>query len=246
MGLFNFIDKLKRAPMPARPTTGGTAIGFFKLPGTGGYLMGYGDVIPTVTTAGWCPGGVFIKTGTTVSTAGFYINIGTATSCNFVSLTAAAQIAIAGFAIPTSQTLAVTTADLLTVGGIIVPQRVMVTHKINPANTSGEFCFVADRAYTVVTIKEIHNVVAGQACVCSVRKITSAGTALADATLGATVIDILSADLDLTTTAAVTVTASLSAVAGAITLAAGDKIGIKMGNGSSLVGGNITIQLKAV
>lgn len=138
------------------------------------------------------------------------------------------------------------TADVLKVDSVIVHPYVIVTHKINPANASGEFCFVADRAYTVVGINEIHNVVAGQACALSVRKCTSAGTALADATAGATCVEILASTIDITATAGVTQAASLSAVAGAITLASGDKIGIKMGNGTSLVGGNLTIKLKAV
>lgn len=137
-----------------------------------------------------------------------------------------------------------TVTDALKVNSIPVHPYVIVTHKINPANTSGEFVFIADRAYTVVSIKEIHNVVAGQACACSVRKLTTAGKLASDA-IGTGVVDLLTADFDLTSAAGTTVSGSLSAVAGATTLAAGDRIGVKMGNGTSLVGGNITIVLKA-
>lgn len=120
----------------------------------------------------------------------------------------------------------------------------IVTHKLNPANTSGEFCFICDRAYTVISISEIHNVVAGQACALAIRKCTSAGTALADATAGASCVELLASTIDMTATAAVTQAGSLSAVSGAISLASGDKIGIKMGNGTSLVGGHLTIVLR--
>jgi len=131
--------------------------------------------------------------------------------------------------------------DLLKVNSIPVHPYTIITAKINPANTSGEFIFVADRAYTVVSIKEIHNVVAGQACTMLVRKCTSGGTALADATAGATCVEFVTAGFDLTATAAVTQVGALAVS----TIAAGDKIGIKMGNGTSLVGGNVTIVLKA-
>lgn len=135
--------------------------------------------------------------------------------------------------------------DKLTVNDIIVQPYVIINHKINPANTSGEFVFIADRAYTVVSIKEIHNVVAGQACACSVRKLTVAGKLASDA-IGTGVIDLLASDLDMTSTAATTVTATLTATTADRDLASGDRIGVKMGNGTSLVGGVLTIVLKPV
>lgn len=134
--------------------------------------------------------------------------------------------------------------DALKVNSIPVHPYIIINHKINPANTSGEFAFIADRAYTVVSIKEIHNVVAGQACACSVRKLTTAGKLASDA-IGTGVIDLLAGDLDLTSAAATTVTATLTATTADRNLASGDRIGVKMGNGTSLVGGIITIVLKA-
>lgn len=134
--------------------------------------------------------------------------------------------------------------DKLTVNSIPVHPYVVINHKLNPANTSGEFVFIADRAYTVVSIKEIHNVVAGQTCACSVRKLTTAGKLASDA-IGTGVIDLLASDLAMTSTAATTVTATLTATTADRDLASGDRIGIKMGNATSLVGGVVTIVLKA-
>ncbi len=134
-----------------------------------------------------------------------------------------------------------TVTDALKVNSIPVHPYVVITHKINPANVSGEFIFVADRAYTLVSIKEIHNIVAGQACVVKIRKCTAGGTALASDSAGATCVEFVTNGIDLTATAGVTQTATLAVTS----IAAGDKIGVLMGNGTSLVGGNLTIVLKA-
>lgn len=201
-----------------------------------GYMFAYCTGVPTASAVGFAPGCICRRSNGASGTF-TYINEGTKAAATWV---AAPSLSATTTTIASGKTLAVTTADKLTVGGVIVPQFVSITHKLNPANTSGEFFFVADRAYTLISISEIHNVVAGQACVALIRKCTSAGTALADATAGATCVEFVTAGIDLTATAAVTQTATLAVT----TIAAGDKLAVKMGNGTSMVGGHITLKLQ--
>lgn len=49
----------------------------------GGYLRGWGTTVPTDGDTGYAPGCIFQKTS---ATAGVYINIGNAASCNFDSV----------------------------------------------------------------------------------------------------------------------------------------------------------------
>lgn len=123
------------------------------------------------------------------------------------------------------------------------PPNVTITTNIAAATVS-EFVFICDRAYTVVSIKEVHSVVSSSGT-CAVRKIT--GTHLAGAAVGSGVVELLSTTtgFDLTTTAGATVTGTLSSTSTDYDLASGDKIAFNIaGTMTGLVGGNVTIVLQ--
>lgn len=106
------------------------------------------------------------------------------------------------------------------------------------ANSVDGHVFIADRAYVVVSAKEIHSTAGGSSAAVQVRKCTgttapASGTAIAQATF------------DLTATVNTTQTATLSATAADYTLAAGDKLAFDFsGTLTSLVGA-VTIVLRA-
>ena len=74
MGLHNQYEKMRRGEIP---TTGQ----ILKLP-DGSYLKAWGTTVPTDGTAGYAPGCTFTQTDGGANTA-FYINEGTADSCDF-------------------------------------------------------------------------------------------------------------------------------------------------------------------
>jgi hypothetical protein len=109
-----------------------------------------------------------------------------------------------------------------------------------------KWVFVADRAYRVELIEEIHSVVGGSGAAVSFRKVTAAGTAAPGAAAGATVVEFQVAAIDLTATINVTQTPALSAVAGALNLADGDKIGTDFAGTLTGLVGHATITLTAI
>lgn len=134
--------------------------------------------------------------------------------------------------------------DAVKVASVPLPQRVMINSKFN-ANSVDEWTFIADRAYTVVSIKEIHAVAGNDASAVTldVRKITDASAPGAAA--GSTVKELLSSALSLKSTANTVVTGTLSATVADLNLAAGDKIGLNfIGTLTTLAGAMITIELK--
>jgi hypothetical protein len=136
-------------------------------------------------------------------------------------------------------------ADAISVGGSPVPQRVMLRKEFN-ANSVDDWVFIADRAYTVVSIKEVHSVAGNDASAVTldVRKVTDASAPGAAAS--STVKELLSSALNLKSTANTVVTGSLTATAADLDLAAGDKIGLNFaGTLTSLAGGLLVIELKA-
>ena len=65
--------------------------------------------------------------------------------------------------------------DAVVVNGSPLPQRVMLRKEFN-ANSVDDWVFIADRAYTVVSIKEVHSVAGNDASAVTldVRKVTDA------------------------------------------------------------------------
>lgn len=145
--------------------------------------------------------------------------------------------------VASGKTLAVTTADKLTVGGVIVPQTMTVTTELLAASVD-KWVFVAPFACKVVSVKEVHSVAGGSAAAVSPRKIT--GVSAPGAAVAAGVTEITTAAFDLTATANTVVTGTLSATATDYTLAAGDKIGLDFSGTLTALVGFLVIELKRV
>lgn len=122
--------------------------------------------------------------------------------------------------------------------------RVFISVPIAAASVD-TWAFVADRPYTVIAVKETHSVAGsdGGTVTLDVRKITDVSAPGASA--GSTVKELLSAALNLKSTANTPVTGTLSATAEDLDLAAGDKIGFNFaGTLTALAGGSVQIELK--
>ena len=155
-----------------------------------------------------------------------------------------------GLTVNASQTLAVSTADRLTVGGVIVPQEIVLTVPI----TKGDFAagelnrtiFIADDAWTISSIEEVHNVAEATATTCTLAIQKMTGT---QALSGG--INITEAAFSLKSTANTVVTGTLSTTSGRTTLADGNRIGLLCNmTGTNAMdafrGGCLTIHMKRV
>lgn len=143
--------------------------------------------------------------------------------------------------IPTGKTLAVASADKLTVGGGIMPQVIEVSFvgQTTEAATDRAF-FIANRAYQVTAIRQVHSVAAGGASTLQVTKDT--GTTAPGA--GS---DLLSSAFDLNATANTVQTGALTATTADLLLAAGDRLSIDFANTiQSTAGLVVTVSLKPV
>jgi len=138
--------------------------------------------------------------------------------------------------------LAVTTADKLTVGGIIVPQEMVITVPMGPVVDST--VFIADDAWQITKIEEVHTVAENTAYPntgnLTIRKCTgteapSSGDAMHNATMW------------MNSTINTVVTPTLSGVSANLTLADGDRICMDFnGTMSTYAGGCLTIHMKRV
>jgi hypothetical protein len=143
--------------------------------------------------------------------------------------------------IPSGKTLAVASADKLTIGGGIVPQVIEVSYvgQTTEAATDRPF-FIANRAYQVTAIRQVHSVAAGGASTLQVTKDT--GTTAPGA--GS---DLLSSAFDLNATANTVQNGTLTATAADLLLAAGDRLSIDFANTiQSTAGLVVTVSLKPV
>ena len=137
--------------------------------------------------------------------------------------------------------LAISTADKLTVGGVIVPQEMVLTVQINASSVDTNI-FVADDAWIVTSIEEVHTVAGtdGSAVTLMIDKCTTT-----DAPGSGT--DMIQSTLDLKGTANTVQTGTLSATPADYTLADGDRIAIDFGGTlTTLAGGVVVIHMKRV
>jgi hypothetical protein len=145
--------------------------------------------------------------------------------------------------IATGISLAVTDADGLTVGGVKVGTTKSITVELLAASVD-QWVFIADRAYEVTGISEIHSVVGGASAAVKFRKITD--TSAPGAAAGATVKELATAGFDLTAVINTTQNATLSATASDYQLAAGNKIAADFSGTLTGLVGHATIHLKAI
>lgn len=123
-----------------------------------------------------------------------------------------------------------------------VSNRIMVNSELLAASVD-KWVFIADRAYTVKSIKEIHSVAGGAAAAVAVRKVTADASA-PGAGAGANVKELLTAGFDLTATANTLATGTLTATTADLSLAAGDRIGLDFSGTLTGLVGILTIELQ--
>jgi hypothetical protein len=148
--------------------------------------------------------------------------------------------------VASGKTLAVTTADKLTVGGVIVPQVLEVSAHIGAAGLMvDQTFFVANRAYTVTGARFVHATAETTAANLRVQITKDTGTNAPGAGT-----DLLTnntnAGFDGKATANTVQTATLTATGASLALAAGDRLSLDFeAAATELAGVTITVSLKA-
>ena len=149
--------------------------------------------------------------------------------------------------VASSKTLAVTTADKLTVGGLIVPQQLEVSFHAQAASAMvDQSFFVANQAYQVTAIRFVHAVAESTAGSLSVQvtKDTSTNAPGAGTDL---LTNNTNAGFNCKSTANTVQTGTLSATASDLQLAAGDRLSVDFtAAATELVGVTITVTLKRI
>lgn len=147
-----------------------------------------------------------------------------------------------GLTVPTGQTAVVTDTDALTLGSNKIPNTLTVTCTgLTSVSLSGDCEFIADRAYQVTAIKFVQYTAGGAGCVADIEKLTST-TAPGSGTVMGT------GSYDCNATANNTVTTyTLTGTTATLQLAAGNRMGIKLGGSlTALKGLTATVTLKAI
>jgi hypothetical protein len=127
-----------------------------------------------------------------------------------------------GMTIPSAQTLAVTTADKLTVGGVIVPATVYWHFRLLPHASATEYDLgIALRAFQVTGIRVVPSLLQGGALTATLVKSTGTATPVKTTT------PLHTADaINLNSGAYTVQTISLTATTADLQFAAGDRLGI--------------------
>lgn len=136
---------------------------------------------------------------------------------------------------------AVGTADHLTVGGVIVPQEIVIVWPIN-ANSVDENVFIASDNWQITHIEEIHSVAGTDGSPVNVTVRNCNGT---DAPSAGN--DTLQAVIDLKGTANTVQAGNLTATTADLQLSDGDRLALDYnGTLTTLAGGSITIHMKRI
>ena len=140
-----------------------------------------------------------------------------------------------------SETLAVVTADYLTVGGVIVPQEMVIVWPIS-ASSVDESIFIASDSWQITHIEEVHTVAGNDGSAVNVTVTNCDGT---DAPSAGN--NMLQAVIDLKGTANTMQTGTLTATTADLQLADGDRLALDYsGTLTTLAGGSITIHMKRI
>jgi hypothetical protein len=142
-------------------------------------------------------------------------------------------------------TLAITTADKLTVGGVIVPQQIQATFADdNTPDAADRVFFIANAAYQVTGCVALHSVAAGGASKLQVVKDTSTNAPGAGTDL---LTNNTNAGFDLNATANTLQTGTLTATEASLQLASGDRLSVDFADAiQSSVGVAVTCYLKRI
>jgi hypothetical protein len=158
----------------------------------------------------------------TAGAGNFDFSAGTGT---FLTPTGAATLG-GDTTVASTKTLAVTTADKLTVGGKIIPDRVTISvpitkTMITAGEVNGTYFTATDAGYKVIAINEVHPVAETTAATASISVMKITGTqAVASGTLATTAV------INLKSTAETVVSPALSATPADYTLAQGNRLGL--------------------
>lgn len=151
------------------------------------------------------------------------------------------------FTVAASKTLAVTTADKLTVGGLIVPQELEVTFRAQTAAGMVDQTFlVANQAYQVTKVRFAHATAESTAATlyAQVTKDTSTNAPGAGTDL---LTNNTNNGFDCKATANTVQTGTLTATAASLQLAAGDRLAVDFtAAATELLGVTITVSLKRI
>lgn len=144
--------------------------------------------------------------------------------------------------IKSDKTVDVKNADKLTVNAVVVPQHIEVDYRQNVnTNLADASFFIANRAYTVTAVRVNHGVAGSDAgtVTLDVKKATGTQAPASGTT-------VLSATHNLKATANTVVNLGLSATAGNLDLAAGDRLAVDYtGVLTGVDDVTVTVQLKA-
>lgn len=166
--------------------------------------------------------------------------LGNSAAADTVTVTADTTVATGG-------TVAVTDADALTVGGVIVPQGLEISVEcLLNADAIDRAFFIANRAYQVTAIREIHAVAGDDAGAVSLQVTKDTGTNAPGA--GTNLLtNNANAGFDMKGTANTVQAGTLSATASDLQLAAGNRLSLDFaGTVTTLAGVVVTVSLKAI
>lgn len=145
-----------------------------------------------------------------------------------------------GLTIPSTKTLAVTTADKLTAGGIIVPATVYWNFRIGPHATVTEYDFaVAFRAFAVTGIRVVPSTLQGGALTATIVKASGTATPV----FSTTPLHTANA-INLNTGAYTVQTIALTATTADLIFAAGDRLAIDYS--AALTAGHAAVSIALV
>jgi hypothetical protein len=152
-----------------------------------------------------------------------------------------------GATVPTGQTIAVTDADAVTVGGVKVPQTLTVNYRCGAAATClSSSIFVADNAYQITGVNVVWGTAESTASNLRVQveKLTST-TAAGSGT--ALLTNNSNNGISVKGTANTVTAGTLTATTGSLQLAAGDRVGVKFEtSGTELASVVVTVTLKRI
>lgn len=140
----------------------------------------------------------------------------------------------------TGKSLTITDADAITVGGNILHNETLLTFPLPASTALGHNMFVAQDAWKVTSVAVVY--AAQTTGVATVNFTKCTGTTAPDSGT-----EMLTSAIDLHSTADTVAVGSLSSTPSDLTLASGDRIGIKYSASTAgMVGGVVTIKMKRV
>lgn len=174
-------------------------------------------------------GGIYTPTGNVDLGANTALKVGGATATNDLTVNS-------------TKTLAVTTADKLTVGGVIVPQALCISVPIS-ASTGNDTLWISGGSYQILRIQEAHRTASDNSATVTL-KVIKCDAGEDPATQGDAV---MSDTINLKGTAYTPAAGTLSAESGATLINTSQFLAVRLNNpATNLAGGAVSIMFKRV